>query len=163
VKARIRLVLDYEVDAADVGLALDGAVLLADGDGVFHPMRSGAGCHAQRVGNAEVFSVEIADSTDPSETCRRGTRIVQGGTIEHAPPRFFEFSGVSCVGKIWRRCNAPGWGSDWHRFCEGPQNLPAAASRDEAAEQVCRATGIPFGPRIIAAMDELSKEMSDGH
>jgi hypothetical protein len=28
VKARIRLVLDYEVDAADMGLALDGAVLL---------------------------------------------------------------------------------------------------------------------------------------
>ncbi len=162
-KARIRLVLDYEVDAADMGLALDGAVLLADGDGPFRPSRSGGGCHVQRVGDAEVFSVEIANPTDPSETCRPGTRIVQGGTIEHTPPRFFEFSGVSCVGKIWRRCNAPGWGADWHRFCEGPQNLPGAASRDEAAEQVCRAVGIPFGPHIIAAMDELSKEMSDGH
>ena len=158
-KARIRLVLDYEVDAADMGLALDGAVLLADGDGSFRPMRSGAGCHVQRVGDAEVFSAEIADPTDPSETCRRGELVVQGGIIRHDAPRFFEFSGADSASKIWRHYDSLKWGADGHRFGGTRSTLIYAAdSREEAAEVACRAAGIPFGPHIIAAMDELSNE-----
>lgn len=157
-KARIRLVLDYEVDAADMGLALGGAVLLADGDGVFHPMRSGAGCRAQRVGNAEVFSTEVIDPTDPSETHREDARLMQGCTVRRNGERHFEFSSAGAVGRIWRRCNSPGWGADWQHFGRTSSVLRGAESRDEAAEQACRAAGIPFGPHIIAAMDELSNE-----
>jgi hypothetical protein len=157
VKARIRLVLDYEVDAADMGLALDGAVLLADGDGPFRPSRSGAGCHVQRVGNAEVFSTEVIDPTDPSETHREGMRLVQGCTVRRNGERHFEFSSAGAVGRIWRRCNSTGWGADWQTFGRTSCVLHAE-SRDEAAEQACRAAGIAFGPHIIAAMDELSNE-----